>query len=169
MKDHSSTSVTKQGILSPLLVFDGVLFLFGILFLLESRHIKKGFQQVLDARIYPRVVAVIFCATILAHLIQLVRERRAGQAEEGKNPLPAGTAFRISALFVLFIAYIYSIQTLGYFEAGFLFLWLSIALLGENSWQWRGKALAIALLVISVTYFIFGVLLNIYVPPGLFL
>lgn len=169
MKANQSASVKKQSIFSPLFIFDGVLLLFGVLFLLESRHIKRGFQQVLDARIYPRVVAVIFCITVAAHMVKIVLERRAGGGSKEKTPLSAGVAFKIGALFALFIAYVFSIQWLGYFEAGFLFLWFSIALLGENSWRWRVHALIIAFVVISVTYFIFGVLLNIYVPSGLFL
>lgn len=168
MKTKSSIS-GNQSFLSPLFLFDAILLLFGILFLWESRHIKRGFQQVLDARIYPRVVAAIFCVAILAHLLQTVRSRTKDDETKNRTWLAKGTAFKIGALFVLFTAYIYSIQTLGYFEAGFLFLWFSIALLGENSWQWRAKSFFIALLVISVTYFIFGVLLNIYVPSGLLL
>lgn len=167
MKAKPSISV-NQSFISPRFIFDAILFLFGVLFLLESRHIKRGFQQVLDARIYPRVVAAIFCITILVHLVQIARERQESREKAEKSGLPEGVAFKIGALFVLFIAYIYSIQILGYFEAGFFFLWFSIALLGENSWRWRLKSFFIALIVILVTYFIFGVLLNIYVPSGLF-
>jgi len=152
---------------SPLFLFDFFLLLFGILFLLESRNIRRGFQQVLDARIYPRVVTSVFCLMILFHLVQIALDHEVNKKESEKNKLPKEIIFKISVLFGLFTSYILLIQILGYFETGFLFLWSSITVLGERSLKWCVKAFFISVLIILVTYLIFGVLLNIYVPSGL--
>lgn len=165
-KDPKLTYSTLSFIFSRLFLFDVFFVSFGVFFLLESRKIRPGFQQILDARIYPIVVGSIFLFTLLAHLIQLFRHRKTSDRKVDKNPLTKGIVLKISVLFGLFIAYILLIQPLGYFETGFLFLWASIALLGERSLQWIFKSFSVSFAVIIVTYFIFGVLLNIYVPTG---
>jgi|GEM_PF-2301225 len=165
-RESKSKNHSLSFLFSSLFLFDIFLLLFGILFLFESRNIRRGFQQVLDARIYPRVVASVFSLMILFHLVRITLDRDINKKRSEKNKLTKEIVFKIGVLFVLFISYILFIQYLGYFESGFLFLWFSMTVLGERSWKWSFKAFFISLLIILVTYCIFGVLLNIYVPSG---
>ena len=154
-------------IFNPVVIFDILCLFFGVFFLLESRHIRRGFQQVLDARVYPIVVASMFCLAIFLHLFKNLRSCPREDKDDDNSGSLRSVAFKVSSLFVLFVGYILFIKKLGFFETGFLFLWSSISVLGETSLQWVLKSLALAFVIISATYVVFGVLLNIYVPPGL--
>ena len=163
-------------LLSPVFLLDIALLALGITFLLESQNVRRGFQQVLDARVYPRVVAIIVVLAVGGHLVQIayrqIKAHRRGDVDpvvSKKTTIPLSVHRKVAIIFALFISYILVIRRVGYFETGFLFLFGSMLALGGLSVRWVIRSLLIAFLIIVAVYLVFGVLLNIYVPRGLIL
>ncbi|SDM09823.1 tripartite tricarboxylate transporter TctB family protein [Halarsenatibacter silvermanii] len=146
------------------------LIVIGAFFLVESYEVSPGFQQVVGADQYPRWFAVILIALCLASLIKdHLRLRRDDFTSEDvkliEEMLSVGP--RILVLFGLLIFYIYLIPFLGYFESGFIFLALAIFFLGQKNVRNLVYSLLFASGITLAVYFVFGVVMNIYLPTGI--
>lgn len=175
--NNPGKSPIVKAVCSPVLLVDIVLIALGIVFLLESRNIRPGFQQALDARVYPRAVAVIVVAALILHFVQTFRKEWQSRRRSIKSRLDAQSAPRIASearvrlvsVLALFIAYILVIRRVGYFESGYLFLVGSMIALGERTFGWIVRSVFIALAITAAVYLVFGVFLRVYVPPGILL
>ncbi len=146
------------------------LIVVGGFFLVESYEVSPGFQQVVGADQYPRWFAIILIGLCLASLIKdhLLYRREDFSREDVKiiaEMREVGP--RIMALFGLLVLYIFLIPHLGYFESGFIFLTLAIFSLGQRDIKRFVSSLIFAFGITLAVYFVFGVLMNIYLPPGI--
>ena len=148
----------------------------GLVFYFESKNITKfdfGIINLSDT--YPRIISVLLIINSIIIIFNNIRkqlkhsssiksekqfEKKQVENKDKNNYLPL-------ILMILMVAYIFTIRILGYFETGFLFLWISIFLFGDRSRQWLIKSLIISIIFSFIIYIVFGYMLKIYVPRGI--
>ncbi len=142
----------------------------GLIFYFESFNIRRGFQQIVGANEYPRYVALLL---VILGVINIVRsaikyhagEREAEELKIFKEFRDAGD--KIIPLFLLLILNILLTRIIGYFESGFVFMSLAIFILGPKTKIRFLKSIGFAIFITLILYLVFGIIMNIYLPPGL--
>jgi len=143
---------------------------FGLIFYFESFNIRRGFQQIVGANEYPRYVALFLVILGIINIIKSGIKYRAGEREV--EELKIFKEFRVAGdkiipLFLLLILNILLTRIIGYFESGFVFMFLAIFVLGPKTKISLLKALGFAIFITLILYLVFGIIMNIYLPPGL--
>ncbi|GAK07084.1 tripartite tricarboxylate transporter TctB family protein [Geomicrobium sp. JCM 19038] len=158
------------------LILPFVFLLVGVAFLIESNNINVfGFGDVILTALYPQIIAILLvlisASIFVVQLVKTTIKIKKGTAEKvEKSPLLLDwkkSGIRLGVFMVLMIAYVLLMPYIGYFETGLLFLTTSIYLLGDRTLKWFLKSLVVSVVITLVIYFIFGYLLNIYVPSGI--
>lgn len=143
----------------------------GLGFYIQSRSIKSGFMQVVAPGTYPAVIAILLMLCCIFSLISIilkhVRKIESQDSEEDIWGHFKSTRTKLTLVWLIMIGYMTFIKSIGYFETGFLFLVLSMFVLGEKTKVWLIKSIIISLIVITVCYVIFVIFLNIYLPSGI--
>lgn len=131
-----------------------VIYMIAFLFLFQS----FGFKG--DAGLFPKILSIII---IVLNTIQLVKVITGHLIEiKGKEELDGK---KLVVILVASLAYVLSLQVLGFVVSSLIYLILAMYLLRvENK-----KALVIiSVLTIIVIYLSFGVLLKVPIPKGIF-
>ena len=148
--------------------------------IVDSYTIAPGFGQVLGADQYPRIVATVLvalCAIYAAGLVIAAVKQRQDSGETGYIHDPQTIALfadfykagpRLVAIWVLFLGFLVTLNPLGYLLTSFLFLSVSIYLLGrhDNGPTWPLYAVAYAALITGTLWVVLSELLNVYLPQG---
>ena len=143
---------------------------FGLIFYFESFNIRRGFQQIVGANEYPRYVALFLVILGIINLIKISikyfqGERELEELKIFKEFRDAGD--KIIPLFLLLILNILLTRIIGYFESGFVFMSLAIFILGPKTKIRFLKSIGFAIFITLILYLVFGIIMNIYLPPGL--
>lgn len=143
---------------------------FGLIFYFESFNIRRGFQQIVGANEYPRYVALFLVILGIINIIKISikyykNERELEELKIFKEFREAGD--KIVPLFLLLILNILLTRIIGYFESGFVFMTLAIFILGPKTKFRFIKSTGFAIFITLILYLIFGIIMNIYLPPGL--
>lgn len=163
-----SVRVNKSFILK--LLINVAVCLIGLAFFLASFGVARGIQQVVGADEYSRFLSILLMVFGVLGVGRSVVDFRNGLFEDFELKLfidmrRAGT--RIVTLFLLLVLNIALIRVIGYFEAGFVFMTLSIFFLGARTPKRFGTSLLFAAGITLIIYVVFGIVLNIYLPRGL--
>jgi putative tricarboxylic transport membrane protein len=143
-----------------------VLLLLGSLFLLYQAYGISGFDSITSAGMFPMLSALVMAVTAFLAL--------AGVAKAPAEPLAGGENLRQSfvrrispPVFVLFalavVAFMLLLNKLGFVVSAYLFLVVSMRLLGSVRWLFNLMLSAISL---GVVYLIFQTIFSVILPKG---
>ncbi len=143
-----------------------VLLLLGSLFLLYQAYGISGFESITSAGMFPMLSALVMAVTAFLAI--------SGVAKAPAEPLVAGENLRQSfvrritpPVFVLFalavVAFMLLLNKLGFVVSAYLFLVVSMRLLGSVRWLFNLMLSAISL---GVVYLIFQTIFSVILPKG---
>ena len=143
-----------------------VLLLLGSLFLLYQAYGISGFDSITSAGMFPMLSALVMAVTAFLAL--------SGVAKASAEPLAGGESLRQSfvrqitpPVFVLFalavVAFMLLLNKLGFVVSAYLFLVVSMRLLGSVRWLFNLMLSAISL---GVVYLIFQTIFSVILPKG---
>lgn len=146
--------------------------LIGCAFFFASFDVARGFQQVIGADQYSRFISVLLMVLGVLGIGRSILDNRKGLFEGDDLKIFVDmrrAGFRISMMFSLLILNVFLIRRIGYFESGFIFMVLAIFFLGERTPRRFGTSVLFSAGITAIIYLVFGVILNIYLPRGLFI
>jgi len=143
-----------------------VLLLLGSLFLLYQAYGISGFESITSAGMFPMLSALVMAITAFLAIL--------GVAKAPAEPLVAGENLRQSfvrritpPVFVLFtlavVGFMLLLNKLGFVVSAYLFLVVSMRLLGSVRWLFNLMLSAISL---GVVYLIFQTIFSVILPKG---
>lgn len=143
-----------------------VLLLLGSLFLLYQAYGISGFESITSAGMFPMLSALVMAVTAFLAIL--------GVAKAPAEPLGAGENLRQSfvrritpPVFVLFtlavVGFMLLLNKLGFVVSAYLFLVVSMRLLGSVRWLFNLMLSAISL---GVVYLIFQTIFSVILPKG---
>ena len=146
--------------------------LIGVAFFIASYDVARGFQQIVGADEYSRFISVLLIVFGAMGIGRSVLDHRKGLFDGQDLKIFTDmrrAGFPILMLFSLLVINIYLIRRIGYFESGFLFMALAIFFLGERTARRALTSVLFSAGITVIIYIVFGVMLNIYLPRGLFI
>lgn len=143
-----------------------VLLLLGSLFLLYQAYGISGFESITSAGMFPMLSALVMAITAFLAIL--------GVSKAPAEPLVAGENLRQSfvrritpPVFVLFalavVGFMLLLNKLGFVASAYLFLVVSMRLLGSVRWLFNLMLSAISL---GVVYLIFQTIFSVILPKG---
>lgn len=146
-----------------------VLLLVGSLFLLAQAFGISGFESITSAGMFPMLSALVMVVTAAG--VVLRTRRVAPDASDVAESLPKAFARRIvPAVFIWFtlalVAFMLLLPKLGFVISAYLFLLLSMRLLGSTRWVFNAALSAASL---AVVYVIFQMVFSVILPKGTWL
>ena len=130
--------------------------------LFESSKLTFGSMRVPQTAFFPSVLSVLLLLFSLLLLGQALRQPETGR---GLEKIPPEGWFRIGAILATLIGFASVLERIGYSLSTFVLMILLLQAIKAQKWT---TVLAVALLTSLVSYFIFGWLLNIPLPTGIF-
>ncbi len=143
-----------------------VLLLLGSLFLLYQAYGISGFESITSAGMFPMLSALVMTVTAFLAIT--------GVAKSPAEPLAVGESLRQSfvrritpPVFVLFalavVAFMLLLNKLGFVVSAYLFMVVSMRLLGSVRWLFN---LMLSALSLGVVYLIFQTIFSVILPKG---
>jgi len=136
-----------------------IVFLLGIIILLEGRHLSMGSFSAPGPVLFPTLIAM---SMIISSLFLIIPKGKKEISEKSFSSW-TGSLRRIIPVYIVLLAYFFFLKSLGFMVVGFLlmtFLFAKVA-----SWKWY-VALAGAFISIGLAYLTFEVLLKSPFPKG---
>jgi putative tricarboxylic transport membrane protein len=139
-------------------------FLIGLagFILLESRHLSFGTMRMPQTAFFPIILAVlllIFSGLLLAKVLI------GSESDNGRNRLPAESWPRIGATLATMVGFALVLERAGFFLTTFLLMVLLLRTIEAQRWS---KVIGIAVATALIFYVVFGWLLDIPLPAGIF-
>ncbi len=144
---------------------DGVLAVLFILLLIgylaEATQLRGGLMSdLVGPRTFPILLAVFGLGVCGVFFLQKLREPPAEQEDEARTV--RGELGDLIPLFILFV-YVLVMGTLGYLLATFVYVTVTVRLLGQRTW-WSAALFAAGLTL--VTFALFSYVFEVRLPPG---
>jgi putative tricarboxylic transport membrane protein len=143
-----------------------LLLLAGSAFLLWSSYGISGFSSTTSAGAFPMAAAAVMVVCALVSLVQtwrLQREpREPGEGTAGqflRRVMPPVVIWLLAVL----VAYMLSMERIGFVPSSYLFLVVGMRLLGERRWLLN---LAVSALALAAIYVVFKVAFTVVLPTG---
>ncbi len=140
-----------------------IFLMFSVFYGIGAQQLPKAhLEEVIEANVYPLVLAALLAALSVSLLLRSFRTRQ----PSAENPFPSREIIRqILFLFAALIIYILLFRTIGYLTGTILFM------VGTLRFMDRSRSLVsvifLSLLVSGICYVLFVVLFQIPVPPGI--
>lgn len=170
VKESLFTGVNKNFVMK--FMVNVLVTLIGLAFFIASFDVARGFQQIVGADEYSRFISVLLVIFGVMGIVRSVLDNRKGLFETQELKIFTDmrrAGFPIVMLFSLLVINIFLIRRIGYFESGFLFMALAIFFLGERTAKRAVSSVLFSAGITAIIYIVFGVMLNIYLPRGLFI
>ena len=130
--------------------------------LLESRHLSFGTMRVPQTAFFPKILAVLLLIFSGIALLQAIIGTKSSTRSE---PLAAEGWTRIGATLATMVGFAFVLERAGFFLTTFLLMILLLRAIEAQRWS---KVIGIAVATALISYAIFGWLLGIPLPTGIF-
>jgi len=142
----------------PCLIWLGL----GVFFTVGARKYGIGSLDEPGPGFFPLVGGVSLCLAALSHLVQLMRKPLCGARESSLwGEAHWGRSVAVAAGLVL---YAFAVDFLGFIIATFLLMFILFSLYDRTKFIF---AIAGSLSVVTITYFVFSIWLNVRFPAGI--
>lgn len=141
-----------------------ILLLFCGVFYAASFQIEKTTYATIGAAVWPRLILAVMFALSTVYFVQSVRKGRS----EAREPA-AGffSRYRNAILsYILFLAFLLTLDVLGMLLGGIAFVFLTLTLLGERSPKSLAVHMFAAVVSVGVMWAIFTFALKVILPQG---
>jgi hypothetical protein len=140
-----------------------IFLLFSIIYGIGAKHLPKAhLEEVIEANVYPLVLAALLAGLSLSLLLRSLRIRQRGV----ENRFPSKEIVRqIMFLFAALIIYIFLFRTIGYLSGTILFMAGTLRFIDRR--RSFVNVIFLSLLVSGICYVLFVVLFRIPVPHGM--
>ncbi len=140
-----------------------IFLLFSIFYGIGAQHLPKAhLEEVIEANVYPFVLAALLAGLSLSLLFRSFRARQ----RRVENWIPSkGIVRQILFLFAALIVYIFLFRTAGYLTGTILFMVGTLRFIDRQ--RSFVNVIFLSLLVSGICYALFVVLFQIPVPPGI--
>jgi hypothetical protein len=143
------------------------LLLFCGVFLVSTFYIRETTYATLGSEVWPRVILTALTLFSLGYLVQSLRQGRP------KEEVPSGgfrgwlsTYRNALACFLWFGVFLITLPYLGMLIGGALFVYATLATLGERTLRAQAWHLTVAVTSVGVMWAIFTYALNVFLPEG---
>ncbi|MFQ5995978.1 MAG: tripartite tricarboxylate transporter TctB family protein [Acidiferrobacterales bacterium] len=143
------------------------LLLFCGVFFAASFDIRETIYGTLGSEVWPRVILTLLSLLSLGYLVQSVRQGKV----EGERQKPGFKTWLLTyrnALwcFFWFALFLLTLPYLGMLIGGSLFVYATLATLGERSLHAQALHLAVAVVSVGLMWALFTYGLNVFLPEG---
>ncbi len=139
-----------------------ILLSFSIVYGIGAQHLPKAhLEEVIEANVYPFVLAVLLAGL---SLLLLLRSLRANERSIGSWLPPRDIVCQIVFLFAALTAYVVLFQTLGYLASTVLFMVGTLKFIDRR--RSLINVILFSVLISGISYALFVILLQIPVPRG---
>jgi len=144
-----------------------ILLLFCGVFYAASFQIEKTTYATIGAAVWPQLILAVMFALSSVYLIQSVRKGPSGAARPEAGFF---ARYRNAILsYLLFLAFLLTLDVLGMLLGGIAFVFLALTLLGERSPTSLAVHAFTAVVSVGVMWAIFTFALRVILPPGMIL
>jgi putative tricarboxylic transport membrane protein len=143
------------------------LLLFCGVFLASTFYIRETTYATLGSEVWPRVILTVLTLLSLGYLVQSLRETRPGQQAQRRGLRTWLSTYRNAvACFLWFGVFLITLPYLGMLIGGTLFVYATLATLGERTLRAQAWHLIIAVTSVGLMWAIFTYALNVFLPEG---
>lgn len=143
------------------------LLLFCGIFLAATFEIRETTYETLGSDVWPRVILTLLTLLSLGYFVHSLRQGSAKEPEPRRG-LRAGFASYRNPLwcFLWFGVFLITLPYLGMLIGGTLFVYATLATLGERTLRAQAWHLTLAVVSVGVMWAIFTYALNVFLPEG---